>query len=69
MGAEYLPYVKSIANFAPTFYGYIISVLASVRKAVLDLGYTQGILGVILWGILEVYSVYTQGILGVYSRQ
>ena len=30
MGAEYLPYVKSIAIFAPTFYGYIISVLASV---------------------------------------
>ena len=30
MGAEYLPYVKSIATFAPTFYGYIISVLASV---------------------------------------
>ena len=30
MGAEYLSYVKSIANFAPTFYGYIISVLASV---------------------------------------
>ena len=30
MGAEYLSYVKSIAPFAPTFYGYIISVLASV---------------------------------------
>ena len=30
MDAEYLPYVKSIATFAPTFYGYIISVLASV---------------------------------------
>ena len=29
-GAEYLSYVKSIATFAPTFYGYIISVLASV---------------------------------------
>ena len=27
MGAEYLSYVKSIATFAPTFYGYIISVL------------------------------------------
>ena len=24
MGAEYLPYVKSIATFSPTFYGYII---------------------------------------------
>ena len=30
MGAEYLSYVKSIATFAPTFYGHIISVLASV---------------------------------------
>jgi hypothetical protein len=25
MGAEYLSYVKSIATFAPTFYGYCIS--------------------------------------------
>ena len=31
MGAEYLSYVKSIATFATTFYGYIISVLASVE--------------------------------------
>ena len=30
MGAEYLFYVKSIATFALTFYGYIISILASV---------------------------------------
>ena len=30
MGAEYISYVKSIAAFAPTFYGYIISVLASL---------------------------------------
>ena len=30
MGAEYLSYVKSIATFALTFYGYIISVLDSV---------------------------------------
>ena len=30
MGAEYLSYVKSIASFALTFFGYIISVLASV---------------------------------------
>ena len=30
MGAEYLSYVKFIANEAPTFFGYIISVLASV---------------------------------------
>ena len=31
MGAEYLFHVKSIATIAPTFYGYIISVLASVE--------------------------------------
>ena len=31
MGAEYLSYVKSIVTFAPTFYGYIISALASVN--------------------------------------
>ena len=30
MGADYLFYVKSIATCAPTFFGYIISVLASV---------------------------------------
>ena len=30
MGAEYLSYVESIATFAPTFYGYNISVLTSV---------------------------------------
>ena len=30
MGAEYLSYVKFIATWAPTFFGYIISVLASV---------------------------------------
>ena len=30
MCAEYLPYVKFIATEAPTFFGYIISVLASV---------------------------------------
>ena len=35
MGAEYLSYVKSIALFAPTFYGYIISVLASVAPTAL----------------------------------
>ena len=34
MGAEHLSYVKSIATFALTFYGYIISVLASVRSQV-----------------------------------
>ena len=32
MGAEYSSYVKSIATRAPTFYGYIISVLASVSE-------------------------------------
>ena len=31
MGAAYLSYVKSIATFALTFFGYIISVLASVK--------------------------------------
>ena len=31
MGAEYSPYVKSIATFALTFFGYIIYVLASVK--------------------------------------
>ena len=30
MGAEYLSYVKFIATYALTFFGYIISVLASV---------------------------------------
>ena len=30
MGAEYLFYVKFIATEAPTFFGFIISVLASV---------------------------------------
>ena len=34
MGAEYLSYVKSVASFAPTFYGYIIFVLASVLSVV-----------------------------------
>jgi hypothetical protein len=29
-GAEYLFYVKFIASYAPTFFEYIISVLASV---------------------------------------
>ena len=32
MGAEYLSDVKSIATFALTFFGYIISVLASVYR-------------------------------------
>ena len=30
MGVDYLFYVKYIATWAPTFFGYIISVLASV---------------------------------------
>ena len=34
-GAEYLSYVKSIATFALTFFGYIISVFASVRRTCL----------------------------------
>ena len=32
MGAKYLSYVKSNATFALTFFGYIISVLASVSR-------------------------------------
>ena len=32
MGADYLSYVKSISTFALTFFGYIISVLASVQS-------------------------------------
>ena len=32
LGAEYLFYVKSIVPYAPTFFGYIISVLASVNS-------------------------------------
>ena len=36
MGAEYLSYVKSIATLAPTFYGYITSVLASVVYVWID---------------------------------
>ena len=35
MGAEYLSYVKFIATFAPTFFGYIISVLDSVTVYIL----------------------------------
>ena len=31
LNAEYLFYVKSIATYSPTFFGYIISVLASVN--------------------------------------
>ena len=31
IGAEYLSYVISIATFAPTFYGDIISVLANMN--------------------------------------
>ena len=41
MGAEYLSYVKSIATFAPTFYRYIISVLASVRRAAASAQYAM----------------------------
>ena len=44
MGAEYLSNVKSIATFAPTFYGYIIPALASVllvRQFLLSARYPQ----------------------------
>ena len=36
MGAKYLSYVKFIATEAPTFFGYIISVLASVDRVQFD---------------------------------
>ena len=32
LGAEYLSYVKFIATYALTFFGYIISVIASVQR-------------------------------------
>ena len=34
MGAEYSSYMKFIATEAPTFFGYIISVLASVNGVI-----------------------------------
>ena len=34
LGAQYLSYVKSIATFALAFFGYIISVLVSVKQKV-----------------------------------
>jgi hypothetical protein len=34
LGAEYLSYVKFIATYVLTFFGYIISVLASVDSTV-----------------------------------
>ena len=34
MGAKYLSYVKFIATEAPTFFGYIISILASAQRCV-----------------------------------
>ena len=40
-GAEYLSYVKSIATFALTFFGYIISVLASVHMDTSHLGLSK----------------------------
>ena len=43
MGAEYLSYVKSIATFALTFFGYIISVLARVDKMTLCIPVPGGI--------------------------
>ena len=40
MGADYLFYVKSIAIFALTFFGYIISVLASVNDNFINRGFS-----------------------------
>ena len=37
MGAEYLSYVKFIGIRVPTFYGYIISVLASVSAMTFEI--------------------------------
>ena len=37
LGSEYLSYVKSVATYAPTFFGYIISVLASLVYIVLQI--------------------------------
>ena len=34
MGADYSFYVKSIATYAPIFFGYFFSVLANVLRAV-----------------------------------
>ena len=34
LAAKYLSYVKFIATYAPIFFGYIISVLANVLRAV-----------------------------------
>ena len=36
MGAGYLSYVKAIGTFVLTFFGYIISVLASVSIEILQ---------------------------------
>ena len=38
MGFDYSFYVKFIATWAPTFFGYIISVLVNVRNVRLDSG-------------------------------
>ena len=61
MGAEYLSYVKSIATFALTFYGYIISVLASVcnqctMKVARCIYFTDiGILSIVLDSVSSAY--------------
>ena len=47
MSAEYLSYVKSIATFVPKFYGYIISVLASVTAFTIASGCCHCIQGAI----------------------
>ena len=40
LGAEYLSYLNSIATFALTFFGYIISVLASVNDNFINRGFS-----------------------------
>jgi hypothetical protein len=46
MGADNSFYVKSIATYAPTFFGYIISVLAIVATAIAQCvcGFSIGII-------------------------
>ena len=43
MGANYSFYVKSIATCAPTFFGYIISVLDSIHKPFLSALQNMGV--------------------------
>ena len=57
MGAEYSFHVKSIANYAPTFFGYIISVLANVIRLPNQMGPTQSS-SMELFGLLNKSHLY-----------